>query len=295
MKRLLLTGASGLLGWNVCRLKRLEYEILGVAHRHPIALEGVRCLSIDLTDRAETAGLFAKHKPHVVIHAAAATNVNWCQVNSMQSFGINVEVPRYVAALCAESAIPYVFISSDMVFDGLNPPYREQDPVSPVNRYGEQKARAEEAVVKENPEAVICRLPLMFGDPGPAAASFIQPMLEAMRAGRPLTLFTDEIRTPVSAGSAVEGIFLALRETTRIIHLGGRERISRYDFGHLLARVAGFEDAMLLPSSQGDVKMPAPRPRDVSLDSDRACRLGYSPGTLEDQLRMLLDRGLPRI
>ena len=288
MKRLLLTGASGLLGWNVCRLKRDRWEIHGVAHRHPIAIDGVRGHVVDLTDRAQTADMFRRLKPRAVIHAAAATNVNWCQENRAESYRINVEAPFHIAALCAESAIPYLFISSDMVFDGLSPPYGERDPVSPVNVYGEQKARAEEMVAAEYPNAVICRLPLMFGEPGPFSSGFVQPMIEAMRSGRELPLFTDEIRTPVSAESAVEGISLALRQTGGILHLGGRERVSRYAFGLLLARLAGFGEAGLRACRQRDVKMPAPRPRDVSLDSTRAFSLGYSPGRIEDELRRLL-------
>ncbi len=288
MKKLLVTGASGFLGFNVCRLKKPEWEIVGTVNRHTVEVAGVRMLTADLTDRRELASVFQEVEPRAVIHAAAASNLNWCQVNRRESRAINVEVPVNIARLCAELSIPYVFVSSDMVFDGMHPPYREADRVSPLNVYGEQKALAEESVLREYPRATVCRLPLMFGDPGPAASTFIQPMLDAMENGRELRLFTDEFRTPVSGRSAVEGLFLALEKVRGIIHLGGRERISRYEFGLLLKRLSGFADAKLVPCLQKNVKTAAPRPADVSLASDKAFELGFQPGGLEMEVKNLL-------
>ena len=288
MKKLLVTGASGFLGFNVCRVKKPEWEIVGTSNRHPVGLAGVRMLTADLTDPRQLASVFQEVEPRAVIHAAAASNLDWCQVNRRESHAINVEAPVNIARLCAELCVPYVFVSSDMVFDGISPPYREADLVSPLNVYGEQKALAEELVRREYPRAAVCRLPLMFGDPGSAASTFIQPMLDAMKNGRELRLFTDEFRTPVSGRSAVEGLFLALEKVRGIIHLGGRERISRYEFGLLLKRLSGFADAKLVPCLQKDVKTAAPRPADVSLASDKAFELGFQPGGLEAEVKNLL-------
>ncbi len=288
MKRLLVTGASGFLGHNLCRLKRLEWDIFGTVNKHPVKADGVNLLTIDLTNRRELVRAFREIKPHGVIHAAAASNLDWCQLNSRESYKINVEASAGIASLCAELSIPCVYTSTDMVFDGLNAPYREEDSVSPVNVYGEQKALAEELIIREYPLAAVCRLSLMFGNPGPAASNFTQTMVDAMRDGRELHLFTDEFRTPVSVWSAVEGLFMALHEVHGIMHLGGRERISRYEFGCLVKRLADFADAKLIPCLQKDVKTAAPRPPDASLDSSRAFGLGFRPGTLEEEVKTLL-------
>jgi dTDP-4-dehydrorhamnose reductase len=176
-----------------------------------------------------------------------------------------------------------------MVFNGLNPPYKEEDPVCPINVYGEQKVRAEEAILENYPYAAICRLPLMFGDPGPVAVSFIQPMMEVMKQGGELRLFVDEFRTPISGKIAALGLLLALEKVKGIIHLGGTERISRYDFGRLLAGAVGFSKAKLLRYQQKEMIMKAPRPPDVSFDSARAFRLGFKPLSIKQELKMLFN------
>jgi dTDP-4-dehydrorhamnose reductase len=147
---------------------------------------------------------------------------------------------------------------------------------------------AEEGVLKRYPEAAVCRLPLMFGDPGPVASSFFQSMITAMREGREVRLFVDECRTPVSGPVAARGLFLALDHVKGILHLGGKERISRYDFGLLLKKVSGLESAQLKPVRQKDMAMPAPRPRDVSLDSSKAFSLGFKPLDLAEELREVI-------
>jgi dTDP-4-dehydrorhamnose reductase len=185
--------------------------------------------------------------------------------------------------------IPYVYTSTDLVFDGLNAPYRESDQVCPVNVYGEHKVQAEEQILRGYPPAAICRMSLMFGLSGPGAKSFIQPMILAMREGRELSLFVDEFRTPLSAGTAVAGLFLALNKVNGIIHLGGRERISRYNFGRLMKRIFKFENAQIKPCRQDDIRMAAPRAVDVSLDSSNAIALGFRPPPLGEELQTIYE------
>ncbi len=187
--------------------------------------------------------------------------------------------------------IPFAFISSDMVFNGLKAPYNEDDPVCPISIYGEQKAEAEEVVLKSYPRALVCRTALMFGDAGPGAASFIQPWMNAMKDGRQLDLFTDEYRTPVSAADAARAILLALPEVNGILHIGGLERISRFDFGKLLRDVIGAHNAPISPRTIKISKMPAPRPPDVSLEITRAMSFGFKPGPLRRELEKLVCTG----
>lgn len=285
MKRLLVTGASGFLGFNICRMQREHWQIFGVVHSHDINLKGVTILRADLAQWEEALRVFAVAKPQAVIHAAAASDPHFCQLNPRISALANVEASANIARLCAKYAAACVFTSSDLVFDGLKAPYAEDAPVSPVSLYGEQKAKAEEVMLDLYPRTVVCRMPLMFGEPGPAAKSFLQPMMTAMREHRTLQLFVDEFRTPVCAESAVQGLILALTlQKGGRLHLGGRERISRYGFGVLLMSYLRRFDAVLVPSRQTDVKLAAPRPPDVSLDSSKAFALGYRPSSLRDAL-----------
>ena len=293
MKRLLVTGASGVLGWNVCAVGRESWRVYGVVHRHAIDLPGVTRLVCDLTRPGDLPRLFREVAPHAAIHCAAAAQPDFCQAHPDESRGINVEVAASLADLCGLAAIPYAFVSTDLVFDGTSPPYREENPVSPISVYGEQKAAAERAVRARHPGAVICRLSPIFGDPGPASASFMHPWISALRNGRPLTLFVDEFRTPVGARTAAVGLLMALETGGGILHLGGRERISRYALGILLAEMLAVDVGFIVPGRQRDRTIGAPRPPDVSRDSSFAYSLGYDPPPLREELKTALhDLGL---
>jgi dTDP-4-dehydrorhamnose reductase len=132
-------------------------------------------------------------------------------------------------------------------------------------------------------------MPLMFGAV-PHAQSFIQPFIDRIRTGQVLNLFTDEIRTPVSGTSAAKGILLALEKAKGIIHLGGRDRLSRYEMGLMLVEVLQIQNANLNPCKQSDVPMAAPRAKDVSMDSSLAFSLGYQPEPMQRELERLRDR-----
>lgn len=287
MRRLLVTGAGGFLGWNLCRELANTWDVVGTVRSQPVPLPSVHSVRLDLTDHALLRRTFREVRPDGVIHAAAISRPDRCQLEPSESARINVDVSVMLAELCAEAGIPLAFTSSDLVFDGRNAPYREEDPVSPVSIYGEQKAKAEEEILKRWPSAVVCRMALMFGDGGPGGASFLQPMVRAMRKGEPLKLFVDEVRTPLSGRDAAAGLALALESASGILHLGGPERISRFDFGRLVAEVLNLPGAVLVPTRQRDVSTPAPRPPDVSLDSSRARRLGFRPKPLRKALEDL--------
>lgn len=287
MKKLLVTGASGFLGWNICQSAKREWEIFGTVFSHHVEIAGVNIVKVDLTDFDALKKIFQEIHPDAVIHTAAKSEPNFCQTNWAESKKINVDASIYIAKLCADSSIPCVFTSTDLVFNGLNAPYREEYTVCPVNFYGEQKVLAEEGMFKHHSMVAVCRMALMFGIPGLGAKSFIQPMIEAVREGRELRLFVDEYRTPISAKAAVSGIFLALEKVRGLIHLGGVERISRYDFGRLLMDILYIQTAKVLPCEQKDIVMAAPRPQDVSLDSSKAFALGFKPLSLIEELTAL--------
>ena len=287
MGKLLVTGASGFLGWNLCRMAQGRWDVYGLVRRNQNQLQGVELRRADLTRFKEIKESLQEIRPDALIHAAAESNPNFCQLNPAASHEINVEATANLASLCADLRIPFVFISSDLVFNGLKPPYSENDPVCPVCIYGEQKAEAERAVLERYPQALVCRMALMFGDAGQGAASFIQPLINDMRNGRQINLFMDEYRTPVSAANAAQGILLALSKTNGIVHIGGLERISRFEFGKLLRDVAGVPNAKLNACTRQSIEMAAPRPADVSLDSARAVALGFEPGPLREELERL--------
>lgn len=288
LKKLLVTGASGFLGWNLCRAAAPHWQLFGTTFTHQVAVPGVTCFNVDLTHYDATKSLLDRIAPDGVIHTAAAKDPNFCQENRAVSQQINVEAPTNLAGLCADRNIPFVFTSTDMVFDGSAAPYLETAPVSPINFYGEQKVSAESNILERYPAAAVCRMPLMFGRPGPVSGSFLQPLVQNLKSGQTVNLFTDEFRTPLGGESASHGLLLALNSARGILHLGGPDRISRYDFGIYVAQALKLSSAQLNACRQQDVIMAAPRPPDLSLDSSRAIALGFSPLPLKPELASIL-------
>jgi dTDP-4-dehydrorhamnose reductase len=287
MKKLLVTGASGFLGWNLCQLAKQDWDVYGTYFSHSVEIPGIKLLKVDLTDFEEVKRIFRDVNPAAVIHTAAQSSPNLCQNQPHESRLINVTASCNIAGLCADYSIPCVFTSTDLVFDGLNAPYQETDPVCPVSYYGEQKVMAEAGMLERYPMTAVCRMPLMFGRATPPATSFMQPFIQTLREGKELSLFIDEFRTPASGKTASQGLLLALEKVNGCIHLGGKERISRYDFGRLLVEVLQLPENGLKACRQQDVKMAAPRPPDVSLDSSKAFALGYAPLSLREELEAL--------
>jgi len=287
MKKLLVTGASGFLGWNLCQLAQQEWQVYGTYFSKPVEIPNINLIKVDLRDFQQLKNLFQQIQPTAVIHTAAQSNPNFCQTHPEESAIINVTASSNIAGLSADYSIPCAFTSTDLVFNGLNPPYQETDSVSPVNIYGEQKVLAEQEMLAKYPQTAVCRMPLMFGITPPQATSFIQPFIKILREGKDLSLFTDEFRTPVSGKTAAKGLLLALEKVNGVIHLGGKESISRYEFGLLMAETFQFPQDKLTACLQKDVPMAAPRPRDVSLNSNKAFALGYQPLSLREELEQL--------
>lgn len=283
MKKLLITGASGFLGWNLCNVASRYYSVVGLWNNHPVLISSIISRKCDITDFNALKAVFREEKPDAVIHAAAASNPNYCQLHPEETHKLNVIASSNIAGLCFEFDIKCAFTSTDLVFDGSKPPYSEDDFICPVNVYGQQKAEAEKEMCLRSNKVIICRMPLMYGDAPEDANSFIQPWIKQLKSNAELSLFTDEIRTPVSAKDASKGLLLALEKLDGIVHLGGKERLSRFDMGMILLENLSNVSGKIVPCMQKDVPMAAPRPKDVSMNSTKAFAMGYCPGSFREE------------
>lgn len=274
---LLVTGASGFLGWHLCRQAQKKWQVHGTYRQHPVNIPGVQPHAVDLTQRAAVQNWLQQFQPHGVIHTAALSKPNDCEQYPDLSYAVNVEATRTLAEYCGERQIPFVFTSTEQVFDGESAPYGESDPPTPISIYGRHKVEAEQQIQQVHPQAAICRMPLMYGPPSPTTESFVQGFIRILEAEKPLTLFVDEYRTPAYVEDAAEGLLLALEKGSGTLHLGGPERINRYEFGLLLAEIFGLNPVFITPCHRADVPMPAPRPADLTTSNERAVALGYQP------------------
>jgi dTDP-4-dehydrorhamnose reductase len=290
--KLLITGASGLLGRTLCELASAEWAVTGVYCRHPLEMSGVTAIRADLTDDDQVRALVAAVRPGAVIHAAAVAQPLACEQHPKVSAAVNVHASELLADLCANRKIPFVFVSTDLVFDGRQAPYDESGPVHPVCVYGRQKVQAEAGVMRRYADALVCRLPLMFGAAAHSQSNFTWQALTALQEGRPVKLFTDEFRTPADFASAARGLLTVLGRTRGVLHMGGRTRLSRYDFGRMLARELGAAPSLLDPVTIESLRLGVARSPDCSLDSRKAYGLGYDPTPLDQAVREIVTQFL---
>ena len=161
--RLLVTGGGGLLGHALCEAAAGGWDVVAVCRNTAPAVTGIRRVPADITDARRLETVFRNERPHAVIHAAAMSQPNACEMAPEASEAVNVIASERIAAHCAAGGIPLVFTSTDLVFDGTRPPYAETDPPNPICVYGRHKAAAEVRIRDRFPDATVCRLPLLFG------------------------------------------------------------------------------------------------------------------------------------
>jgi dTDP-4-dehydrorhamnose reductase len=270
MPRLLLTGASGQLGAYLLRhLAGLDLEVIAWSGGQVGKLFGVPLQPIDLTERGALVTAFAAASPDVVLHAAALARVADCHRAPERAAQVNTAVTATLTELCARAGARLVLVSTDLVFDGERAPYHETDPPAPLSVYGRTKAAAELAVLV-HPRNAVARVGLLFGPSLNGRPSFFDEQVNALRTGRPVTLFADEWRTPLDLDSAARALAeLALADVNGVLHVAGAERLSRLEMGRELARFLGAGPGAIVAAQRADVPASEPRPCDTSLACTR--------------------------
>lgn len=285
IKKILITGASGFLGYHLLRSAYAKgLEVYGLYNSGVISFEHSTNLQLDLRNYIDMGNVIDDIEPDVVIHAAALTDTNLCQSNKEHSYELNVEVTRNLAGICCDYQVPFVFTSTDLVFDGTKGNYTEDDAPNPLMVYGEHKLLAEREVERVYPSALIARCPLMFGALEAGSKNYFSFFIKSLKEGKANKLFYDEYRSVCGAKTVAEGILHLCEEVSGIVHLAGAERVSRYDFGLAIAEAFGLDKSLLQSCSQKDMQMAAPRPVDVSLNIQKAISLGYSPLGYKEEL-----------
>jgi dTDP-4-dehydrorhamnose reductase len=266
--RVLLTGASGLLGGYLLReLKARRLAVVGWPG--PMSRLGSTLYSKagDLGEPGWVSAAFDEVKPELLIHAGALASVEACRRDPEKARLINTLGTSLLAELAAGAGTRMVHVSTDLVFDGQRGNYRETDQTGPLSVYARTKLDAEHAVLGHSGH-VVARLSLLFGPSLTGRIGFFDQQLAALRNESPLTLFEDEWRTPLSLAVAARALVtLGLSDFMGIIHVGGPERMSRFEMGTRLAAHLGIHSFKILPVSRASVPAVEQRPRDTSLDS----------------------------
>ena len=268
--KILVTGASGQLGaYLLDELVRVGHEVVAWSGSKVDLRGGVDLVPVDLAAIDSIEPALDRADPDAVIHAAAISSAEVVRLDRPRAEAINVRATRRISEWTKSRRRRVVFTSTDLVFDGTRPLRREDDPAEPILAYGQTK-RAAELALAPYQSTLVARLPLLFGLSRCGRPSFFDRAIEALRRGEPQSFFEDEYRTPLDYGSAARGLVrLASTDLAGIIHLAGRERMSRFDLMARSARALGLDAGLVRANRRSDASFPEPRPADVSLDTTR--------------------------
>jgi dTDP-4-dehydrorhamnose reductase len=272
-RRVVLSGASGFVAGSVIAQAGEAIELHAVSRGAPLTERPrLHWHTLPAADSTAWKLFFDSVRPDAVIHTAAVADIDFCQANPGICRQVNVEFTRKLAHLCDAHGAKLVFCSTDTVFDGEHAPYREDDPVGPMNIYAESKAEGEQVVAATAVRHVIARVGLVMGVPVLGTGnSFIAKLLASLRAGRSVTVPAHEVRTPVDVITLGRALLeLAGHSFSGVLHLAGNERLSRLEINRRIATKFGFSSDLVLPGPAADIPGRAKRPRDVSLDNSRA-------------------------
>lgn len=252
-----ITGAGGLMGSYLAKRAPLEWRVCPITRKE-----------LDLTDIAAIKEFWKRNTPKLVIHCAALSKAAACQKNPQLALQVNVEATRTLCELVAD--IQLMFFSTDLVFDGSKGKYKEEDAVNPLTVYGETKAKAEQ-IVLANPRHTVIRAALNAGVSPTRDRGFNEEIHNAWKRGGTLNLFTDEFRTPIPAAVTARAVW-ELVGKGGLYHLGGTERLSRWEIGELLAQRWTDVEPKMKPGSVRDYQGP-PRSPDTSMACAKAQKL----------------------
>lgn len=273
--KVLVTGCNGLLGQKILQtLSRELYQVFGVDLQAECFLPGLaEYRKLDITDRREVAAYFRSVVPDIVIHAAAFTNVDRCELEKELCWRVNVIGTDNLVGAATKAGSRFIFVSTDYVFDGERGPYNEEAVPNPVNYYGRSKLAAENIVRASGLPHTIVRTIVLYGTGVNIKSSFLTWLLEMLRAGRSVRIVTDQWgNTTITDDLAAALDRILLFSLTGVYHVGGRGYMSRYEFAVRAANFFGLESSLIEPITTAELRQPARRPMRSGLEVDKAER-----------------------
>jgi dTDP-4-dehydrorhamnose reductase len=280
-KRVLVTGANGMLGTDlVTRLKTArKYDIIAVDIQE-----------MDITHLAEVKSTMLEHRPDVVIHCGAYTNVDRAEHERESAMNINGDGTKHLAFFCRELGAEMIYISTDYVFDGTKQtPYLETDRPNPINVYGASKLAGEEHVAVLLEKYKICRTSWLCGVHGHC---FIDSILRAVQEGRPLSVVNDQVGRPTFTFDLADALAWILDKAEYgIFHVTNSGFCSWYEFAQRIVQCSGAKGVTVRPITSEQFRSLARRPHFSVLENRHLEHLGFKPlPRWEDSLKEYFSR-----
>jgi dTDP-4-dehydrorhamnose reductase len=283
-KSVLVTGGTGLLGkgmeetmpagWSMLSVHQRDYEVKGSKARQ---------LRLDLRDKRAVDRLFERRRFDAVVHAAGIASVDYVERHYAESLESNIVSTLNVTSACRRAGTHLVYVSTNAVFDGRGAPYRESDPVAPVNKYGSLKVECERLVRETLDSWTVVRPILMYGwnhvvtRPNPATWIY-----EQLLKGEEVRLVDDVHENPLYNRQCGRALWAVLAKRPKgVVHLAGRDRVSRYEFGLAVAEAFGLDARLIRRVKSSAFPGIAPRPKDTTFVTTRMHKeLGVAPLSL---------------
>ena len=267
MEKLIITGASGLLGSKIVKLAKNDYRVIPLYNTKPLYPNS---LKLDVTNQKQVSDLFSKLKPDVTIHTAAETNVDKCETQKKLAWKINVEGTRNVAEACSETNAKMVYISTDYVFDGEKGLYTEEDTPNPINHHGITKLEGENQVKKLCKNHIILRTSVLYGW-HPYKQNFATWVINSLKQKKKTSIIDDHFNTPTLADNLAEITIEAVQKNLQgLYHASGSQRISRYEFAQQIIKTFNLNQSLIKPIRMNQITAwTAKRPKDSSLNINK--------------------------
>lgn len=279
--KILITGSSGMLGSDLVEVLSRDFEVFGIT-RHSASLYSTRhkTICLDLIDQAVLRREILKVKPDVVIHAAAFTKVDVCEDEGQKAFVLkqNTEIVKNLIHICNESGAFLIFFSTDYVFNGQKKePYLEDDAIHPVNFYGQTKAWAEEALIKESERFIIFRVTWLYGIHG---NHFPKAILKQAQEKNELSVVSDQWGRPTWTRDIAIALHLLLTSrknlldqyNKQIFHIGNSGQVNWSGYARKILDSKGFSNVAVSEISSSQLSRPAKRPLNSVLNLDKSER-----------------------
>lgn len=268
--RLLVTGASGLLGLNLCLVAEAQgHQVNGFYHSR--ALDGVPfdLYRVNLLKTQETIAKIEAIAPGAIIHCAALADLNIAEQKPDLAYQINAEAAGALAGAAVRMGVPFIHISTDAIFGGRPEGYSEEDSVNPRSVYAKTKLAGEEAVRINYPDAIIARV-VFYGWSLLGNRSLSEFFFNHLCLSQKMKGFTDVMFSPLYVEDLAKILLEMLNKgLTGTYHAVSPEHLSKYEFGVRIATKFGFDSELIEPIRMGDVARGAPRSMSLILKPDK--------------------------
>jgi len=287
--RLLITGASGLLGLEISKIAlRKGYDVYSAYHKHKKTYG--KLVKLDIRNYKNIEKSFKEIKPDFTLHAAALTDVDRCEQEKKLAWDVNAQGTKNIVEQVKNFKRFLVYVSTDYVFSGEKGFYVETDEPNPVNYYGHTKLMGEQKVRSLQSEWCIVRPSVIYGAlPVAGKHNFALWLMDRLQKRKSAKIVADQWVSPTLNTNLAEMILeIVERHLTGVYHLAGASRISRFRFAEKLADIFNLDRKLIKPSNMEKMNWLAKRPKDSSLNVSKALRtLINRPMKIEEALKKL--------